>query len=225
MITQDKDELLTLISQKWVRLDAVIEHIIMRVQMMDNRQNKSTVNKSIYTHFRAAIISSDKLQVAAIFESSDAARDALKRVETQTSVAAHQSELIEPSDPHLSAKLEQQSSSIATSLWTSHLVLSALGFSVGMAVAFFLTQYGPALTQQNPLFTYIALISPGLFIGMFIAGLIALRPDRNELVRNVSEAARNGKSTLIINLRKSQCANTISGLLQQKSDNVVQSIK
>ncbi|WP_420932942.1 hypothetical protein ACOJR9_10485 [Alteromonas sp. A081] len=57
--------------------------------MMDNRQNKSTVNKSIYTHFREAIISSDKLQVAAIFESSDAARDALKRVETQTSVAAH----------------------------------------------------------------------------------------------------------------------------------------
>ena len=174
---------------------------------------------------RAAIVSSDKLQVAAIFDTTDEAKIALRRVEEETNVASHQSELIEPCDPKLSEKLEQKSSSIANTLWTSHLALSGIGFVIGMIAAFLLTQYGPALTQQNPLFTYIALISPGTFIGMFVAGLIALRPDRNEIDLNVSDAARNGKSALIINLHKSQSAKTISGLLQQQSNNVVQSIK
>lgn len=197
----------------------------MGVPMKSDSQNTTTSRKSDNTNIRAAIVSSDKLQVAAIFDTTDEARIALKRVEEGTNVASHQSELIEPSDPKLSEKLEQKSSLIANTLWTSHLALSGIGFAIGMIAAFLLTQYGPALTQQNPLFTYIALISPGTFIGMFVAGLIALRPDRNEIVLNVSEAARNGKSALIINLRKSQSAKTISGLLQQQSSNVVQSIK
>ena len=193
--------------------------------MKSDSQNTTTSQESSNMNIRAAIVSSDKLQVAAIFDTTDEARIALKRVEEKTNVASHQSQLIVPSDPKLSEKLEQKSSSIANTLWTSHLALSGLGFVIGMIAAFLLTQYGPALTQQNPLFTYIALISPGTFIGMFVAGLIALRPDRNEIVLNVSDAARNGKSALIINLRKSQSAKTISGVLQQQSNNVVQSIK
>ncbi|OUX84124.1 MAG: hypothetical protein CBB95_16345 [Alteromonas sp. TMED35] len=197
----------------------------MGVPMKSNSQNTTTSQESSNTNIRAAIVSSDKLQVAAIFDTTDEAKIALRRVEEETNVASHQSELIEPCDPKLSEKLEQKSSSIANTLWTSHLALSGIGFVIGMIAAFLLTQYGPALTQQNPLFTYIALISPGTFIGMFVAGLIALRPDRNEIVLNVSDAARNGKSALIINLHKSQSAKTISGLLQQQSNNVVQSIK
>ncbi|WP_269519430.1 hypothetical protein [Alteromonas sp. BMJM2] len=193
--------------------------------MKSDNQNITTSQESSNTNIRAALVSSDKLQIAAIFDTLSEAKAALRRVEDETSVASNQSKLIEPSDPKLSEKLEQKSSSIANSLWTSHLALSGIGFVIGMIAAFLLTQYGPALTQQNPLFTYIALISPGIFIGMFVAGLIALRPDRNEIVLNVSDAARNGKSALVINLRKSQSAKTISGLLQQQSNNVVQSIK
>ncbi|NDW15742.1 hypothetical protein GTQ48_09450 [Alteromonas genovensis] len=193
--------------------------------MKSNSQNTTTSQESSNPNIRAAIVSSDKLQVAAIFDTTDEAKIALRRVEEETNVASHQSELIEPCDPKLSEKLEQKSSSIANTLWTSHLALSGIGFVIGMIAAFLLTQYGPALTQQNPWFTHIALISPGTFIGMFVAGLIALRPDRNEIVLNVSDAARNGKSALIINLHKSQSAKTISGLLQQQSNNVVQSIK
>ena len=193
--------------------------------MKSDSQNTTTSQKTSNTNIRAAIVSSDKLQIAAIFDTVEEARTALRRVENETSVSSHQSKLIEPSDPKLSEKLEQKSSYIANTLWTSHLALSGIGFAIGMIAAFLLTQYGPALTQQNPLFTYIALISPGTFIGMFVAGLIALRPDRNEIVLNVSDAARNGKSALIINLRKSQSAKTISGLLQQQSNKVVQSIK
>ena len=193
--------------------------------MKSDSQTTTTSQDSSNINIRAAIVSSDNLQVAAIFDTTDEAKTALRRVEEETTVASHQSEVIEPSDPRLSEKLEQKSSSIANTLWTSHIALSGIGFALGMVAAFLLTQYGPALTQQNPLFTYIALISPGTFIGMFVAGLIALRPDRNEIVSNVTNASRNGKSALIINLRKTQSAKMISRLLQQQSSNVVQSIK
>ena len=96
---------------------------------------------------------------------------------------------------------------------------------VGLVAAFLLTQFGLALTQQNPLFTYIALISPGIFIGLFIAGLIGLRPDRNEVIQTVRHAVRYGKVALVINLKKSQSASKVSQLLKQHTDKVVESIQ
>ena len=103
--------------------------------------------------------------------------------------------------------------------------LGFAGLAVGLIAAFLLTQFGPALTKQNPLFTYIALISPGLFIGLFIAGLMGLRPDRNEVIQTVRHAVRYGKVALVINLKKSQSASKLSSLLRQHSDKVVESIR
>ena len=110
-------------------------------------------------------------------------------------------------------------------MWSSHLLLGAVGLVVGLIAAFLLTQFGPAITQQNPLFTYIALISPGLFIGLFVAGLIGLRPDRNEVIQTVRHAVRYGKVALVINLKKTQSASQVTKLLKQHSDNVVESIR
>lgn len=185
----------------------------------------NSVEENSKVNVRATILSSDKLQVAAVFDSTEQAKQALQQLESEASIDSHQSEVITPSDPRLSAKLEEKSSQIASSLWTSHLALAAIGFTAGMITAFLLTQYGPALTQQNPIFTYIALISPGTFIGLFIAGLIGLRPDRSEIIRKVSDAVRSGKSALIVNLRGSQNAKAVSQILQAKSNSVVESIK
>ncbi len=96
---------------------------------------------------------------------------------------------------------------------------------VGLVTAFLLTLFGPALTQQNPLFTYVALISPGIFIGLFIAGLIGLRPDRNQVIQTVRHAVRFGKVALVINLEKSQSSSKVSQLLKLHTDKVVESIR
>ena len=194
---------------------------------VQDSKNVASGSKSSNEHenLRANVVSNGDLQVAAVFSSKRKVQEVLEVVQNQTSVAASQVEIIEAGDPNMSEKLERNSASIGKRMWSSHLLLGAIGLICGLLAAFLLTQFGPALTQQNPLFTYIALISPGLFIGLFIAGLIGLRPDRSEVVQTVRHAVRYGKVALVINLRKSQSSSEVSHLLKQHTDKVVESIR
>ena len=190
-----------------------------------NKVDSESAKSNEHENLRADVVSNDELQVAAVFSSKQEVQEALVMVQDQTSVESSQIEIIEAGDPNMSEKLERSSTSIGKSMWSSHLTLGSLGLLAGLAAAFLLTQFGPALTQQNPLFTYIALISPGLFIGLFIAGLIGLRPDRNEVIQTVRHAIRYGKVALVINLKKSQSSSKVSQVLKQHSDSVVESIR
>ena len=196
----------------------------MNVQSSKNVESKSE-NSNEHENLRAHVVSTGDLQVAAVFPSKLKVQEVLEIVQDQTSVEVSQVEIIEAGDPKMSEKLERNSASIGKSMWSSHLLLGSNGLIVGLVAAFLLTQFGPALTQQNPLFTYIALISPGIFIGLFIAGLIGLRPDRNEVIQTVRHAVRYGKVALVINLKKSQSASKVSQLLKQHTDKVVESIR
>ncbi|WP_394220424.1 hypothetical protein [Alteromonas gracilis] len=185
----------------------------------------SSAKDNEHESLRAKVITNGELQVAAVFPSKQKLQEAVNIVQEEASVEPSQIEVIEAGDPKMSEKLERNSDSIGKSMWSFHLFLGSFGLGVGLIAAFLLTQFGPALTQQNPLFTYIALISPGLFIGLFVAGLLGLRPDRNELIQTVRHAVRYGKVALVINLDKSQSSSKVSRLLKQHTDNVVESIR
>ena len=193
----------------------------------DNSHNTNSQKDSHYEHenLRASVVSNGKLQVAAVFSSRQKIQQALEVVQEETSVEISQVEIIEAGDPKVGEKLEPNNAAIGKNMWSSHLLLGSIGLIAGLMAAFFLTQFGPALTQQNPLFTYIALISPGLFIGLFIAGLIGLRPDRNEVIQTVRHAVRYGKLALVINLKKSQSSSEVRQLLKQHTDKVVESVR
>ncbi|GFD68514.1 hypothetical protein [Alteromonas sp. KUL106] len=192
---------------------------------IENSAKSNSDNANSNENFRTRVVPDKELQVAAIFSSNQKVQEVIQIVTDNTNIEGSQIEVIEASDPDMSKKLERNSESIGKSMWTSHLLLGSVGLAVGLLTAFLLTQFGPALTKQNPLFTYIALISPGLFIGLFVAGLIGLRPDRNEVVQTVRHAVRYGKVALIINLKESQSAANLSQLLNQHSDKVVESIR
>lgn len=190
-----------------------------------NSTNSDNASDNEHVNLRANVASNGELQVAAVFPSKRKVQEVLEIVQEETSVEASQIEIIEAGDPNMSEKLERNSASIGKSMWSSHLLLGSVGLVVGLVTAFLLTLFGPALTQQNPLFTYIALISPGIFIGLFIAGLIGLRPDRNQVIQTVRHAVRFGKVALVINLEKSQSSSKVSQLLKQHTDKVVESIR
>lgn len=190
-----------------------------------NSTNSDNASDNEHVNLRANVVSNGELQVAAVFPSKRKVQEVLEIVQEETSVEASQIEIIEAADPNMSEKLERNSASIGKSMWSSHLLLGSVGLVVGLVTAFLLTLFGPALTQQNPLFTYIALISPGIFIGLFIAGLIGLRPDRNQVIQTVRHAVRFGKVALVINLEKSQSSSKVSQLLKQHTDKVVESIR
>ena len=190
-----------------------------------NSTNSDNASDNEHVNLRANVVSNGELQVAAVFPSKRKVQEVLEIVQEETSVEASQIEIIEAGDPNMSEKLERNSASIGKSMWSSHLLLGSVGLVVGLVAASLLTLFGPALTQQNPLFTYIALISPGIFIGLFIAGLIGLRPDRNQVIQTVRHAVRFGKVALVINLKKSQSSSKVSQLLKQHTDKVVESIR
>lgn len=190
-----------------------------------NSTNSDNASDNEHVNLRANVVSNGELQVAAVFPSKIKVQEVLEIVQEETSVEASQIEIIEAGDPNMSEKLERNSASIGKSMWSSHLLLGSVGLVVGLVAASLLTLFGPALTQQNPLFTYIALISPGIFIGLFIAGLIGLRPDRNQVIQTVRHAVRFGKVALVINLKKSQSSSKVSQLLKQHTDKVVESIR
>ena len=190
-----------------------------------NSTNSDNASDNEHVNLRANVVSNGELQVAAVFPSKRKVQEVLEIVQEETSVEASQIEIIEAGDPNMSEKLERNSASIGKSMWSSHLLLGSVGLIVGLVAASLLTLFGPALTQQNPLFTFIALISPGIFIGLFIAGLIGLRPDRNQVIQTVRHAVRFGKVALVINLKNSQSSSKVSQLLKQHTDKVVESIR
>lgn len=171
------------------------------------------------------IVSAQYTQIAAVFASETEARQAADAVTQGSDVKSAQITLVNPMDNQFNQKLEGASAPIGRSMWHSHLVLGAVGLLIGLVIAYLLVQWGPALTQSNPMFTYIALISPGLFIGLFVAGLIGLRPDRTRIVDAVKQAVRNNHYAIVINLRKNQSASKVNEILSRSSDTVVEAIK
>ena len=166
------------------------------------------------------IFKSQNNQVAAVFDSQSDADSSVQTVR-DAGIEPEQITLIRPMDTHFSEKLEQESRKIGKSLWHSHLIFGSAGLLAGLFAAFMLVMFGPELTQNNPTFTFIALISPGLFIGLFIAGLLGLRPDRDEIIQTVRSAVRRKKFALIIDLKKEQSSSRIRKLLSSNSNTVV----
>ena len=186
-----------------------------------NSTNSDNASDNEHVNLRANVVSNGELQVAAVFPSKIKVQEVLEIVQEETSVEASQIEIIEAGDPNMSEKLERNSASIGKSMWSSHLLLGSVGLVVGLVAASLLTLFGPALTQQNPLFTYIAMISPGIFVGLFVAGLISLRPDRSEIIDTVRHAIRRKHYAVIINMKKHQSVKAVSEVLSRKSHKVV----
>jgi len=176
-------------------------------------------------NLRASLAPSNHVQVAAIFEDKAAAQKTIKQLTNTKDINADQVSLIDATEDALSEKLEKESKTMGKRLWHSHLALGVLGLVSGLIFASLLVSFGPALTQQNPLFTYIALVSPGIFTGLFVAGLIGLRPDRSEIVQIVRHAIRRNNVAIIVNLNKNQSIADISDFLNQHSSKVVEAVR
>ncbi|AXR06448.1 hypothetical protein [Salinimonas sediminis] len=181
-------------------------------------------DRSTLDEMRDAVMASRLTQIAAVFETEQDARESVSALTTTAHIDAQQITLIDPQDSDFGRKIEDDSNKLGKHMWRAHLWLGAFGLALGLAVAWALVNFGPQLTQNNPLFTYIAMISPGIFVGLFVAGLISLRPDRSEIIDTVRHALRRKHYAVVVNLRKNQSAAKISELLSHRSHKVVEAI-
>lgn len=177
------------------------------------------------TNIHRQVFNTNNTQLAAIFSSQKEAEEAVSALMTDTAVDSEQITVLEPGESVLSQKIEADSRNIGRRMLASHLLMGGVGLVVGLLIASILVSNGPLLTQQNPLFTFIALISPGIFIGMFVAGLFSLRPDRTELQETVRHALRQKRIALVVNLSNAHSVDRVRAVLARQSATVVEAIR
>ena len=106
--------------------------------------------------------------------------------------------IMDPNDKNADAQLKQhREKEIGSNMLNWHLYLGSMGVVIGFLVAGALVSYGPAFTQANYL-TFIALLSLGLFLGLFASGLISLRPDKDAFNQSMTSSIAKGKWAIII---------------------------
>jgi hypothetical protein len=137
-------------------------------------------------------------RVAATYKTQDDIKQAKIVLTRKLGLQDSKIKIIAPSDNMEGVKLEGKSKKVGNNMLMSHVRNTLLGFLLGMAIAFLLVQYGPALAQNNPMFTYIALISPGIFIGMFFAGFRSLKPEHDIINQQAVKAQQENYWTLLV---------------------------
>lgn len=171
------------------------------------------------------LVGASNTQVAAVFDSEYKALNTIESLREDVGLSDNQYALIQPMDEAFNEKLEIESSKLGHRMWHSHLILGFSGLIMGMVVAFLLVSFGPELTRNNPIFTYIALISPGLFIGLFAAGLLGLRPDRTQIIEAVRNAVKRDRFALVINVNKHQSPSDIYKIVSKQSSKVIEAAR
>lgn len=137
-------------------------------------------------------------RVAATYPSKDKATQAKVILTRKLGLNEKSIKIIEPQDDATGEKLEGSSKSVGRKMLSLHLVYPLVGLIIGMIIAFLLVSYGPLFTQNSPMFTYVALISPGIFIGVFVAGLRSLKPEHDGVNMTTVNAKQNNRWTLLV---------------------------
>jgi hypothetical protein len=106
---------------------------------------------------------------------------------------------IKPDDQATETKLEGKPKPIGKNMLRIHLWYSAIGLLIGLLIAQLLIEFGPTIASSNPMFTYIAFISPGIFIGVFSAGFRSLKPERDVVNMHAVSAKDKNQWTLVVN--------------------------
>lgn len=137
-------------------------------------------------------------RIAATYSSVDKVKQAKAVLARKLGLKDSKIKIIEPSDTTAGRKLEGNSKAIGTNMLNLHVKYAAIGLGIGLLAALLLVLFGPTITQSNPTFTFIALISPGIFIGTFYAGLRSLKPEHDLINQQAVTAKENDYWTLLI---------------------------
>jgi hypothetical protein len=139
-------------------------------------------------------------RIAAVYKSREEATTARKTLLKELKISDTAVSLIAPDNHEPGRKLEGNSKGIGKNMLWLHLVYGAAGLVVGLILGWLLVNYGPGFTRLNPMFTYIAMLSPGLFIGLFLSGLMSLKPQHDAVNQGTVSAGNAGDWTLLVKL-------------------------
>lgn len=161
--------------------------------------------------------------VAAIFNDRSSALRAFHALR-MTSPRRLGISLITPRDPRLGRKMEPESNGIWHTLLLSHAWLALAGAIVGLAVAAMLLALGWSAALASPRATVALGGVYGAFVGMLVAGLLTLRPDRARVTAQVRAASEQGRWSVVTHPVTAHEADVAQDLLTVGGGHVLRSL-
>jgi hypothetical protein len=137
-------------------------------------------------------------KVAAVFAQEFTAREAARGVSAALSLTQAQVQIITPGEPHPGRKLEPESAGIWRTILVAHLRLGIIGAIVGLLLFAVLYRYGPAYVAASPVASALVLLFFGAVGGLFLGGLVSLRPDHDRYVEATRDAMAAGSTTVVV---------------------------
>lgn len=141
-------------------------------------------------------------KVAGIFNDEMTANSAKETLIDYGHFTERHINIIEPNDDNAGHKIEPETQAIGDVLGRSHFICGSMGLLAGLLLASLLSSIGPLFAQFSPLLTHLALGIIGTFVGLLIAGVIALRPDHDPLINDAIEATQQNKWALIVQAKE-----------------------
>lgn len=137
-------------------------------------------------------------RIAAIYDEETKAHRAKKKLLQALDIDPQDMKVIGPEEGKAAEQLEGKSAPIGKQMLSTHVLHAIASFLVGMLIALLLVEFGPSMFANNPLFTFMAFISPAIFMGAFVGGIRSLKPERDRVNQATIEAKGAKKWTLVV---------------------------
>jgi hypothetical protein len=141
-------------------------------------------------------VSNSKL--AAVFKNESAARVAATAVIAETNLQPTQVKVIPPDDPHPGIKMELESGGIWRTIIKAHSRLALAGLVAGALLFVLLRWLNVPAVVQSPWAAGMAMTAFGGVAGLFLGGLVSLRPDHDRYINATRDAMAEGRTTVVV---------------------------
>ncbi len=160
-------------------------------------------------------------RAGAAFEDAAEAQAAVCSLIDNLDIDADQISVLAPHDSNVEKKLEPETKGIWRTLARTHVFLGLVGLVTGLLVAAIFMLTGVPPFSENPLYSAFALAFLGTLAGLFIAGLITLRPDHDRVVVHATDALRRNRWFVLVYARTHREAQRVLEVLRRNSHDAV----
>lgn len=141
-------------------------------------------------------VSNSKL--VAVFDTAASAQVAASALYAGMALQSSQVQIILPGEPQAARKLEPESRGIWRTIVVAHARLGLIGAISGALAFAALYWIGIQFITQNPWAASLILIGYGGVAGLFLGGLMVLRPDHDRYIQAARDAQKAGRAALVL---------------------------
>ncbi|MEO8365594.1 MAG: hypothetical protein ABI538_05240 [Pseudoxanthomonas sp.] len=163
-------------------------------------------------------------KIAAVFDTTAAARAAAAAVAQALDLQPAQVQVITPDEPHADAKLEPESRGIWRTIVVAHLRLCIVGAIVGALVFALMMWLGVLYIVQSPWAAGLVMTGFGALAGLMLGGLVALRPDHDRYIQATHDAMAERRTTVLVHAFSVEQKNAAADFMSARGGEVTRTL-